>query len=301
MQACSRFATSPRSSSSRSCSPKRPGSFFPSPARLSTAPFRMAASRRSGSIRSISERFTCSARPSSRRNRPAASPRKSSARPEPDPGRATGAMSLIHDTGTTSRLTNVRRFALIPPDLPPTLPLGPGTASDAFLLAFQLPNIFRRLFAEGAFSSAYVPMFSRRLHGEGGQASAEEFSSNVLSVFVPLLIGFTALVEIAMPGVIWVMASEYQDVPGKFELTVALAQITFPYILLISLVSLLAGILNSLSRFAPGASFPILLNLVLIVALLLGDHWRAGTGNERGRLEHDRPVRPRVRDLAAIQ
>src|SRR3546814_10476691 len=73
-----------------------------------------------------------------------------------------------------------------------------------------------------------------------------------------------------MPGVIWVMASEYQDVPGKFELTVALAQITFPYILLISLVSLLAGILNSLSRFAPGASFPILLNLVLIVALLLG-------------------------------
>src|SRR3546814_15060129 len=83
-----------------------------------------------------------------------------------------------------------------------------------------------------------------------------------------------------MPGVIWVMASEYQDVPGKFELTVALAQITFPYILLISLVSLLAGILNSLSRFAPGASFPILLNLVLIVALLLGDHWRSGTGND---------------------
>ena len=189
-------------------------------------------------------------------------------------------MSLIKATGTIGGLTMVSRLAGFARDMILARVLGPGTASDAFLLAFQLPNIFRRLFAEGAFSSAYVPMFSRRLHGEGGQASAQEFSSNVLSVFVPLLIGFTALVEIAMPGVIWVMASEYQDVPGKFELTVVLARITFPYILLISLVSLLGGILNSLSRFAPGASFPILLNLVLIVALLLGDHWRAGTGND---------------------
>jgi putative peptidoglycan lipid II flippase len=189
-------------------------------------------------------------------------------------------MSLIKATGTIGGLTMVSRLAGFARDMILARVLGPGTASDAFLLAFQLPNIFRRLFAEGAFSSAYVPMFSRRLHGEGGQASAEEFSSDVLSVFVPVLIGFTALIEIAMPGVIWVMASEYQDIPGKFELTVLLARITFPYILLISLVSLLTGILNSLSRFAPGASFPILLNLVLIVALLLGDHLRGTNGND---------------------
>jgi putative peptidoglycan lipid II flippase len=158
--------------------------------------------------------------------------------------------------------------------------LGAGLAADAFLLAFQLPNIFRRLFAEGAFSAAYVPMFSRRLHGPGGQASAEEFSSDVLSVFVPLLIIFAALFELAMPGVIWVMARGFQEVPGKFDLTVALARITFPYIILISLVSLLTGVLNSLSRFAPGAAFPILLNLTLIVALLIGDQMRSGGGDD---------------------
>src|SRR3546814_11064087 len=99
-------------------------------------------------------------------------------------------MSLIKATGTIGGLTMVSRIAGFARDMILARVLGPGTASDAFLLAFQLPNIFRRLFAEGAFSSAYVPMLSRRLHGEGGQASAEEFSRNVLSVFVPLLIGF---------------------------------------------------------------------------------------------------------------
>jgi putative peptidoglycan lipid II flippase len=158
--------------------------------------------------------------------------------------------------------------------------LGPGVASDSFLLAFTLPNIFRRLFAEGAFSAAFVPMFSRRLHSEGGRRSAEEFSSHVLSVFIPLLIAFTALFELLMPGVIWLMASEYQDIPGKFELSVALSRITFPYIILISLVSLMAGIMNSLSRFAPGASFPIFLNVALVVALFVGDHLRGTTGND---------------------
>ena len=155
-------------------------------------------------------------------------------------------MSLLKATGTIGGLTMVSRVAGFARDMILARILGPGVASDAFLLAFQLPNSFRRLFAEGAFSAAYVPMFSRRLHGEGGQASAEDFSSDVLSVFVPLLILFTALFEIAMPGVIWLMASEYQDIPGKFELTVALARITFPYILFMSLVSLLTGILNSL-------------------------------------------------------
>ena len=189
-------------------------------------------------------------------------------------------MSLLKATGTIGGLTLVSRIAGFARDMILARLLGAGMAADAFFLAFQLPNIFRRLFAEGAFSSAYVPMFSRRLHGEGGRASAEEFSNDVLSVFVPLLIVFAALFEIAMPGVIWLMASEYQEVPGKFELTVALARITFPYIIFISLVSLLTGILNSLSRFAPGASFPIFLNLVLIVGLFVGDALRGTTGND---------------------
>lgn len=189
-------------------------------------------------------------------------------------------MSLLRATGTIGGLTLVSRVAGLAREMIFARVLGAGVAADAFLLAFMLPNIFRRLFAEGAFSAAYVPMFSRRLHGEGGQASAERFSSDVLSVFVPLLILFAILFELAMPAIIWVMASEYQEIPGKFELTVALSRITFPYIILISLVSLLTGILNSLSRFAPGASFPIFLNVVLIGALLLGDHWRDGAGGD---------------------
>ncbi len=189
-------------------------------------------------------------------------------------------MSLIKATGTIGGLTMVSRIAGFARDMILARILGPGTASDSFLLAFTLPNIFRRLFAEGAFSAAFVPMFSRRLHGEGGRGSAEEFSSHVLSVFIPLLILFIAFIELIMPGVIWLMASEYRDIPGKFELSVALSRITFPYIILISLVSLLAGILNSLSRFAPGASFPIFLNLALIVALFVGDRLRGGTGDD---------------------
>ena len=189
-------------------------------------------------------------------------------------------MSLLKATSTIGGFTMVSRVAGFARDMIMARLLGAGLAADAFFLAFQLPNIFRRLFAEGAFSAAYVPMFSRRLHAEGGRESAEEFSSDVLSVFVPVLIVFAALFELAMPGVIWLMASEYQGVPGKFELTVSLARITFPYIILISLVSLLTGILNSLSRFAPGASFPIFLNLVLIVALFVGDALRGGSGND---------------------
>lgn len=189
-------------------------------------------------------------------------------------------MSLLRSTGTIGGLTMVSRVAGFARDMILARILGAGPAADAFLLAFQLPNIFRRLFAEGAFSAAYVPMFSRRLHGEGGKESAEEFSSDVLSVFIPLLVIFAALAEIAMPGIVWLMARGFQDVPGKFEMTVALARITFPYIVLISLVSLLTGILNSLSRFAPGAAFPIFLNVALIAALLLGDQLRGTSGDD---------------------
>ena len=189
-------------------------------------------------------------------------------------------MSLLKSTGIIGGLTLVSRLAGFARDMILARVLGAGVAADVFLLAFQLPNIFRRLFAEGAFSAAFVPMFSRRLHGPDGQKSAESFSSDVLSVFVPVLIVFAALIEVAMPGVVWLMASSFQDVPGKFELAVSLSRITFPYIVLISLVALLTGVLNSLSRFAPGAAFPILLNAVLIVALLLGDRLRGPGGDD---------------------
>ncbi|WP_299327291.1 murein biosynthesis integral membrane protein MurJ [Parasphingopyxis sp.] len=179
-------------------------------------------------------------------------------------------MNLVRATGTIGGLTMVSRIAGFVRDMLLARILGPGMAADSFFVAFQLPNIFRRLFAEGAFAAAFVPLFSRKLGKDGELEDAEEFSSEVVSVFVPILILFVALFEIAMPAIIWLMASGFQEVPGKFELTVALARITFPYLFLISMVALLAAILNSMSRFAAGASFPILLNLVLIAALLIG-------------------------------
>src|SRR5690606_19673400 len=104
--------------------------------------------------------------------------------------------------------------------------------------------------------------------------SARSFSNDVLSVFLPILIALVALIEIAMPGVIWLLADKPVD-PSTFDFAVDFARIMFPYIVLVSLVTLFTGMLNSVSRFAPGASFPIILNVVLIMALLAGERWIA--------------------------
>ena len=146
--------------------------------------------------------------------------------------------------------------------------LGASHQNDAFNLAFLLPNIFRRLFAEGAFSSGFVPLFSRRL-ASGGHEDAQAFSNEILSVFMPALLLVTVLFEILMPGVILLVAGDYQKVPGKYELAVELTRWTFPYLMFISLVALLSGVLNSLMRLAVAAFAPALLNLSLIVALLV--------------------------------
>lgn len=178
-------------------------------------------------------------------------------------------MSLVKSVGTIGGLTMVSRVFGFVRDILLARLLGAGTGADAFFVAFKFPNIFRRLFAEGAFSAAFVPMFSKELHGAGGMAAARNFSRQVLSVFLPVLFIFTAIAEIAMPWIVWLMASAYQEVPGKFELTVDLTRITFVYLMLVSLVSLLAGILNSMSRFAAAAAAPILLNICLITAVLI--------------------------------
>ncbi|GMN02043.1 murein biosynthesis integral membrane protein MurJ [Erythrobacter sp. MTPC3] len=159
--------------------------------------------------------------------------------------------------------------------------LGANAVTDAWFQAFIIPNVFRRLFAEGAFSAAFVPMFSKRLHGSDdpakGLEEARSFSADVLSVFLPVLIALVAVFEIAMPGVIWLLAEKPVD-PQSYSMAVDFARIMFPYIILVSLVTLFTGMLNSVSRFAPGASFPIILNLVLIAALLTGEWFAENTG-----------------------
>lgn len=189
-------------------------------------------------------------------------------------------MNLLKSTGTIAGLTLLSRVFGFARDILLARVVGAGVAADAFQLAFRLPNTFRRLFAEGAFSVAYVPMFARKLHGDGGQAEAEQFSRDVLSVFVWVLLAFTGVFLIIMPWFVYALASEFQNTPGKFELAVELSRLTFPYIFFISLVSLLTGILNSMSRFGPGASAPVLFNLTLIAGVLIGGALRPAAGND---------------------
>jgi putative peptidoglycan lipid II flippase len=193
-------------------------------------------------------------------------------------------VSLIRNVGTIGGLTAVSRVFGFARDILLARVLGAGLAADAFQLAFTLPNTFRRLFAEGAFSVAFVPLYSRALHGSdgepGSEAAAEKFADDVLSVFVWVLLAFTGLCMIAMPGIVWLLAREYAQVPGKFELSVFLSRMTFPYLGLVSLVAMLSGLLNARSRFAPGAAAPVLLNIVLISGILLGNHLRGQSDDD---------------------
>ncbi|NTZ43153.1 murein biosynthesis integral membrane protein MurJ [Altererythrobacter sp. SALINAS58] len=187
-------------------------------------------------------------------------------------------MSLVKNVGTIGGLTALSRVFGFLRDMLLARALGAGAAADAWQIAFILPNTFRRLFAEGAFSVAFVPMYSRALHGdEGGEEAAQKFTNDVLAVFIWVLLGFTAVAMVAMPGLVWLLARDFQEVPGKFELSVTLSRITFPYLALVSLVAMISGVLNARSRFAPGAFVPVLLNIVLIAAIGIGYWLRSGT------------------------
>ncbi|HEX2802652.1 MAG TPA: lipid II flippase MurJ, partial [Sphingomicrobium sp.] len=172
-------------------------------------------------------------------------------------------MNLIKAGGTIGGLTLVSRILGFAREMIFARVMGAGMAADAFALAFLIPNLFRRLFGEGAFSQGFVPLFARRLDGEGGLDEARKFAEEVQAVFVPILIVITALFMIAMPAFVGLIASGWRDDPEKFSLAVDLTRITFPYLIFISLVSLFSGILNSLTRFTAAAFAPALLNLAL--------------------------------------
>lgn len=146
--------------------------------------------------------------------------------------------------------------------------LGVSGLTDAFFIAFKLPNFFRRFFAEGAFNAAFVPLFSGILVSSGPQA-ARLYGEKVFALLLFSLTGFVILVESYMPGVVFLFAPGFEATPERFDLAVALSRITFPYILFISLTSLFGGILNSMGKFALPALMPILLNLTMIAALLM--------------------------------
>ena len=178
-------------------------------------------------------------------------------------------MNLLKAGGTIGGLTLVSRILGFAREMIFARVMGAGMAADAFALAFLIPNLFRRLFGEGAFSQGFVPLFARRLDGEGGMEEAKRFAEEVQAVFLPLLILITVVFMLAMPAFVALIASGWADEPDKFALAIDLTRITFPYLIFISMVSLFSGILNSLARFTAAAFAPSLLNLALIAALLL--------------------------------
>ena len=180
-------------------------------------------------------------------------------------------MSLVRNVGTIGGLTLVSRLFGFARDILLARVLGAGGVADAWQLAFQLPNIFRRLFAEGAFASAFVPLFNRRMKEDGDTAQARQFTESVLAVLIPILIVFSAIALIAMPWIAGLFANEGIDAdPQLYDLAVLMARLAFPYLAFMSLATVFAAILNSLSRFAAAAAAPILLNVCMITVLVIG-------------------------------
>lgn len=179
-------------------------------------------------------------------------------------------MSLVKSTATIGGYTLLSRVLGFLRDVTIASGLGASYLSDAFFIAFKLPNFLRRLFAEGAFNSAFVPMFAGMLAVDG-KDHANRFASEAMSFLLLVLLIVTGVFILCMPWLMYVLAPGFSDDPAKFDLTVTLTRITMPYIIFISLVSLLGGILNSGDRFAAVAATPVIMNLCLIIVpTLLG-------------------------------
>jgi putative peptidoglycan lipid II flippase len=185
-------------------------------------------------------------------------------------------MSLLKSAATVGGFTLISRLLGFLRDQLIAFTLGTGPIAEAFFVAQRFPNLFRALFAEGAFNSAFVPLFAKKIEGDG-EAKARAFAIEVFSVLLTWLMLFSIVAMIAMPLIMLVIAPGFSDDPPKFDLAVDLTRICFPYLLFISLTALQSGVLNSLNRFTAAAAAPILLNLVMIAANVVA--WYLGTGN----------------------
>lgn len=177
-------------------------------------------------------------------------------------------MKLLRAMATVGGLTGLSRIAGFVRDIMTASILGAGPIADAFFVALKLPNFFRRITAEGAFSVSFVPVYTD-LDTKEGRRAANDFAANSFNVMLAWLAGFCALAMLVMPWVIYAIAPGFHDDPQRFNLAVDLSRVTFPYLLAMSLVSLLGGVLNAQGRYAPFAFAPVLFNLCLIGALLL--------------------------------
>jgi putative peptidoglycan lipid II flippase len=176
-------------------------------------------------------------------------------------------MALLRSIATVGGYTMVSRVLGFARDVLVAAYLGTGPIADAFFVAFKFPNLFRRLFAEGAFNAAFVPMFAGHI-ATAGRESAKRFAEDTLAVLLSVLFVLVVVIEAFMPQFVALVAPGFVGDATRFPLAVEFTRITFPYLLFISLVSLQGGVLNSIDRFAAVAATPVIMNLCLIAGLI---------------------------------
>ncbi|SFT77995.1 putative peptidoglycan lipid II flippase [Pseudovibrio denitrificans] len=175
-------------------------------------------------------------------------------------------MSLFKSFATVGGATMLSRLCGFGRDVMLAAFVGTGPVADAFVVAFRLPNLFRRLFAEGAFNSAFVPLFARSVE-EDGEHGARQFAGEIAAALFWTLVVILALAEVFMPLLVHLLAPGYYSDPAKFDLTVLMSRIAFPYLLFMSLLAFISGILNTFQRFLAAAMAPVMLNVVMMAVL----------------------------------
>jgi putative peptidoglycan lipid II flippase len=188
--------------------------------------------------------------------------------PASDAAKAPGS-SLIRSSLVNSSMTLVSRLMGFLRDLVITARLGASTspAADAFFTALMFPNLFRRVFGEGAFAAAFQPAYVRTLHQEGKEA-AEKLAEDAMAGLVAMTIALTVVCQLAMPWLMYLISPGFASDPAKFKLAVLLTQITMPYLPCMAIYAHLSGVLNSHGRFVVSAFAPTLLNVVMLVFVL---------------------------------
>jgi putative peptidoglycan lipid II flippase len=176
------------------------------------------------------------------------------------------SISVVRSSLVFSGFTLISRFLGLARDLVLTAVMGASgnMAADAYQTALQFPNLFRRIFAEGAFSAAFVPAYSQRLEAEGKE-SADQLARDAMATLAAMTIGLCLLFQALMPQIMQVYSSGYADDPAKMKLTILLTQITMPYLPAMTIVAMLSGILNAKGRFIISAVAPSLLNLIMLI------------------------------------
>lgn len=177
-------------------------------------------------------------------------------------------MSLVRNTLVQSALTLLSRLLGFARDVILAAKIGAGPVGDAWVTAQQFPNLFRRIFAEGAFASAFVPAYARALEADGPEA-ARTIAQDALRVVFAATALLTILFQVFMPYVLMVVHAGYADDRENYDLAVLLTQITMPYLTCMAIAALLSGVLNSVERFVLSAGVPTLLNVCLITAALI--------------------------------